>query len=150
MLRAIQRSFALSRPLEEKLSGTGKYFNYKKGWGIVETKIGDVLIFHVRKHLTKVGCVFLFVISSDLRMEQHRDDDYQKNASHFIGSSTFIGTVQFDHDFTVCLEEKYRAVHVFSILDPNQIQPDESPDSIYFRWTSSEFCQWRTFRNSLR
>ena len=49
MLRAIQRSFALSRPLEEKLSGTGKYFNYKKGWGIVETKIGDVLIFHVRK-----------------------------------------------------------------------------------------------------
>ena len=49
MLRAIQRSFALSRPLEEKLSGTGKYFNYKKGYGIVETEIGDVLIFHVRK-----------------------------------------------------------------------------------------------------
>ena len=49
MLRAIQRSFALSRPLEDKLSGTGKYFNYKKGFGIVETKIGDVLIFHVRK-----------------------------------------------------------------------------------------------------
>ena len=49
MLRAIQRSFALSRPLEEKLSGTGKYFNYKKGFGLVETKIGDVLIFHVRE-----------------------------------------------------------------------------------------------------
>ena len=87
MLRAIQRSFALSRPLEEKLSGTGKYFNYKKGWGIVETKIGDVLIFHVRKHPTKVGCVFPFVISSDIHMENHRDDDYQKDASHFIGSS---------------------------------------------------------------
>ena len=54
MLRAIQRSFALSRPLEEKLSGTGKYFNYKKGFGIVETKIGDVLINQVRTPTRKL------------------------------------------------------------------------------------------------
>ena len=54
MLRAIQRSFALSRPLEDKLSGTGKFFNYKKGYGIVETKIGDVLINHVRTPTRKL------------------------------------------------------------------------------------------------
>ena len=54
MLRAIQRSFALSRPLEEKLSGTGKYFNYEKGFGIVETKIGDVCINHVRTPTRKL------------------------------------------------------------------------------------------------
>ena len=53
MFKAIQRSFALSRPLEAKLSGTGKFYNYKKGYGIVETKIGSVLVFHVRTQLLK-------------------------------------------------------------------------------------------------
>ena len=48
MFKAIQRSFALSRSLEAKLSDTGKFFSHKKGYGVVETKIGDVLVFHVR------------------------------------------------------------------------------------------------------
>ena len=33
--------------------------------------------------INKVGCVFL-VLSSDFRMGQHRDDDYQEDAPHFI------------------------------------------------------------------
>ena len=33
---------------------------------------------------TKAGCVFPIVISSDLRMGQHRDDDHQEDAPHFI------------------------------------------------------------------
>ena len=32
----------------------------------------------------KVGCVFPMVISSEFRMEQHRDDDHQEDVPHFI------------------------------------------------------------------
>ena len=32
----------------------------------------------------KKGCVFPMVISSEFRMEQHRDDDHQKDVPHFI------------------------------------------------------------------
>ena len=34
--------------------------------------------------LDKVGCVFAIVLLSDFRMGQHRDDDHQEDASHFI------------------------------------------------------------------
>ena len=121
MLRAIQRSFALSRPLEEKLSGTGKYFNYKKGYGIVETKIGDVLIFHVS-----------FIFNVEIFVT--------RLGKNFYIESTHVEILKIDK--TIHLEfVQFRTVHFMnSILVSNQIQPDESPDAIYFRWTSSEFC----------
>ena len=31
----------------------------------------------------KVGCIYVIVISSELRMGQYRDDDYREDAPHF-------------------------------------------------------------------
>ena len=36
------------------------------------------------KRFFKVGCIFPMVISSDSRMGQHRDDDHQEDAPHFM------------------------------------------------------------------
>ena len=34
-----------------------------------------------------VGCIFPMVISSEFRMDQHRDDDHREDAPHFINCS---------------------------------------------------------------
>ena len=40
-------------------------------------------------NVDKVECVFLMVILSEFRMGQHRDDDHQKDAPHFIDQAIY-------------------------------------------------------------
>ena len=44
---------------------------------------------------TKAECDFPMVISSDLRMGQHRDDDHQEDAPHFTLNSIELKSSNF-------------------------------------------------------